>query len=303
MQGRIAFIFIAICLFILACNSEPDYISLERGISVEVEVLSLRYKKGVDSAQTAKPSLRYFDVDVVHTRDTFYTIWQEKVRAISVSDPGLSELELMMQTPIYAKGLKAEYSLYEDGILGNLLNWPEIKTFVDSSSWEYMAQFDSDQKMLENYQMIIQQYNTQQIIESKMFKCVSIFHTPYGLYTDTSDTGRQRVFDIDMLINPVEEQLVWYHKDDHVLYFLCVYPETKTNIGQTFLQPFAAVGMPDSILEYASQISFTDTLYCDFNIEESRLNSAQFSRTLQLKSDTFIEIIELKVFPKGAGSD
>ena len=256
---------------------------------------SLQYKKGVDSAQTARPSLRYFNVDVVHTRDTFYTIWQEKVQTISVSDSGLSELELMMQTPIYVNGLKAEYSLYEDGILGDLLNWPEIKTFVDSTSWDYMTEFAPDQNLLKNYEMIMEHYNTKQTIETKMFKCISIFHTPYGMYVDTSDTDSERVFDIDMIINPVKEKLLWYHKDGDRLYFLCAYPEINTDFGQTFLQPFVEIGMPDSIVTYASQITFTDTLYCDFNIEESRLNTATFNRTLRLQDDTYVEIIQLKV--------
>lgn len=297
MQGRIAFIFIAVCLLILACNSEPDYIRLEKGFSVEVEVFSLRYKKGVDSAQTAKPSFRYFDVDVAHTRDTFYTIWQEKVRTMSESDSGLSELELMMQTPVYVNGLKAEYSLYKDGILGDLLNWPEIKTYVDSISWDYLTQFAPDQKFQESYQLITQHYNTQPIIENKMFKCISIFHAPYGMYVDTSDTDteRERVFDIDMIINPVKEKLLWYHKDDDRLYFLCAYPEINTDYGQTFLEPFVEIGMPDSVVNYLSQISFNDTLYCDFNIEKNRLNTATFNRTLRLQDDTYVEIIQLKV--------
>lgn len=291
---RCSLLILTLAMIGAGCTPEPHYIRLEKGFNAEVEVFRLRYKRGEDSASSAKLALRYFDVDVFVSDDSAYTVWQEKISDVPV-DSSLSDIEFIMQAPSFVNGVRAVYSIREDGFLGELLNWPEIKAYADSISMIYIAEYAPDPMDSMKVQMLIDNYNTREVLENNMFKCINVFHVPYGLSLDTTDGGGRREVSPQMGIDFADEQLLSFQKDEGRIAFLCAYPEVSTAVGQNFLQSFAQVGVSDSIINYAANVAFTDTIYGEFNPEKNRLDYAHFHRSMRMRDDTYVEIIEVRV--------
>lgn len=182
----------------------------------------------------------------------------------------------------YQEGLTFEYSIGEDGELIELLNWPQVKSFVDSMSQAYVQHITegSDTVDIDLLKEFSDAFTTQANIEARSAREIQLVHMLYGLEFNAGDSSMEFLSQTLNMLFPVSIELT-YHGigTSHILYTSHM---DSVNLAACF--PFIVdkiSDLPD--LEYKHMEVFDSCVFV-FDHSARWPSEINFWRTAQLDS-------------------
>lgn len=254
----------------------------------------LRYSKNNDSITILKNNARRYRLDIVEDSNSFTATWTDRIRTTAI-DTTHSELENILNNNEFTDGLSALFDLDENGDINSLVNWPQVKSHIDSMSILYLEMNGFTSEEIDQMNPLLNTYLTKENMMNSLFKGIGVFHNFYSIDANFTDTLVKQGFGFDRNesdgLNEAEIHIT--HPTSDLVDYLTT-TEFTTSAHQNFLQELEKLSETPVDFSQLNEVHIIDTIYYRFNTDLQELIYVYAKRkmdmdTLQLFHEIIIE--------------
>ena len=283
-ESSTAFLLSVILFLMLSCTSPDQRVrfSIDRSDNAADQKYFVERTEWVEGDTVFRKHLEYvLNGNLQDLAMNPKVIWRQTLTYFE-HDSITSEDLVFLDRLEYQKGLTFEYSIGEDGELIELLNWPQVKTFVDSMAQDYIQIVvdGSDNIDIDLLTKLSDAYTTQANIEARSAREIQLVHMLYGLEFSARDSSLELLSQSLNMLVPVRMELTYHGNGrSHILYTCHM---DSVDLGAFF--PLVADKISDLPGPDISRMAVYDTCVFVFDHKTGWPTEIEFWRTGQLDS-------------------
>ena len=291
---KIKFTFcIGLCITLISCDSEVNRPEI-RESTINYTLEDIRYSKRNDSISILKSNWSNYRLDILKDSISYYAIWTDRIRTTTL-DSNHSEIDNILNSMEFTDGLIARFLLDSTGDIDSLINWPEVKSRIDSMTSIYMELNGFSTDEIDHIKPFLNSYQSKENMMNSLFKGFGIFHNFYSIDADFSDTLlRQSLSATLNLKEGTNEAEIRINHPTIDLVDYIVTTEYTTASDQNFLNDLEKMSGNEVDFSKFNKVHVIDTIYYRFNSDLQELVYVYAKRkmamdTLQLFHEITIE--------------
>lgn len=286
-------VFIVLFIILISCETEVNRPQI-REITANYTLEDVRYSKRNDSISILKSNSRNYHLDIVKDSISFYSIWTDRIRTTTL-DSTHSEIDNVLNDKEFTDGLIARFRLESNGDIDSLINWPEVKSRIDSMSIIYMEMNGFSPDEIDHVKPFLNSYQSKENMMNSLFKGLGIFHNFYSIDADFSDTllRQSLTATLNLQEGRNEAEIRINHPTIDLVDYI-VTTEYTTASDQNFLNDLEKMSGNEVDFSKFNKVHVIDTIYYRFNSDLQELVYVYAKRkmtmdTLQLFHEITIE--------------
>ena len=286
-------IFILLCITLMSCESEVQR-PLIRESTANYSLEDIKYSWKNDSISIIKSNLRRYRLDVVEDSNSLVAIWTDRIPTTAL-DSTHSELDNILNNKEFTDGLIALFRLDSTGGIDSLINWPEVKSHIDSMSLIYLEVNGFSKEEIDRMNPLLNSYLTKENMMNSLFKGIGIFHNFYSIDADFTDTLIRRNLgkDLNLQEGLTDVEIQISHPTTNLVDYLAT-TEYTTSGHQSFLQELDKLS--DTPLDFSNldEVHIIDTIYYRFNSDLQELTYVYMKRKMDMNTLQLFHIITIE---------
>ncbi|NEN25773.1 hypothetical protein G3O08_19975 [Cryomorpha ignava] len=167
-------VFGVLCTTLIGCSSEVNR-PIFRESTINYTLEDIKYSKKNDSISILKTNSRNYRLYIVEESNSFVAIWTDRIPTTAI-DSTHSELDNMLNNKEFTDGLIARFRVDSSGDIDSLINWPEVKSHIDSVTTIYMEMNGFSPDEIDHIKPFLNSYQSKENMMNSLFKGLGVFH-------------------------------------------------------------------------------------------------------------------------------
>lgn len=280
---------VSICL--LSCE-DAQVLKIKEFAKADFEVIQAQYSFNGDSIAEERFQIFHLNLSVIKRGNQLIANWSQKY---AEGLDSLTENDELFYSPEYSvQGYEFKALLSSQGAIDSIVNWNEILLFTDSVSQVYLNNWGFDSLEKQQYKSVAKDIITPSYIGNKVAKPLYLFHLPYTLNTNLTDTVQlyltEYLDDYGQIVMPQKVEVLYKDQDEAYLR-LTTSVENMSLVNST--DYFFNEILKANFNSLMSDISFEDTVVINYNLELEMAQEINFWRYSSLNGNRFLETISM----------